>query len=96
VNLLNDTTDANKSVEKDDVDWLNDSKKTRDIAQEILRFGVSQNQIKLIIGLLALELEDRDAMLSIKKCVDPQEDLGEDENNIYKSKILYPEGVGNE
>jgi hypothetical protein len=75
-------------VEKEDVDWLNDSKKTRDITQEILAFGVSQNQIKLIIGLLALELEDRDVMLAVKKCVDAVEDT----DNTHENKILYIEG----
>lgn len=75
-------------VEKEDVDWLNDSKKTRDITQEILTFGVSQNQIKLIIGLLALELEDRDMMLAVKKCVDEAEST----DNTHENKILYIEG----
>ena len=35
-------------IEKEDTDWLNDIKKSRDITQEILRFGVNQEQIKSI------------------------------------------------
>ena len=41
----------------------------RDIVQEILNFGVSQQQILYIVYLLALELEDRDAMLKISNSV---------------------------
>jgi len=83
--------ESDKSLEKEDTDWLNDSKKTRDITQEILRFGVTQPQIKLIIGLLALELEDRSSMLSIRACVETDEDAVNTDNN-YENKIIYPGG----
>ena len=49
-----------EKLEREDTDWLLDTKKSRDICQEILRFGVNQEQIKNIINLLALELEDRE------------------------------------
>lgn len=39
--------------------------KCRQIVREILDFGVSQEQIKVLINLLALELEDRELMLKI-------------------------------
>ncbi len=39
--------------------------KCRQIVTEILDFGVSQEQIKTIISLLAMELEDRELMLRI-------------------------------
>jgi len=39
--------------------------KCRQIIREILNFGVSQEQIKTLINLLALELEDRELMLKI-------------------------------
>ena len=42
-----------------------DKIKCRQIVKEILDFGVNQDQIKTIISLLALELEDRDLMLKI-------------------------------
>lgn len=58
---------------------------TRDIVSEILKFGVSQQQILRIAYLLSLELENREAMIdrstSIKKYVD---ELGE---NPKKSVI---------
>jgi hypothetical protein len=37
----------------------------RQIVSEITRFGVSQKEILRIVGLLALELEDREAMVDI-------------------------------
>jgi len=42
-----------------------DSIKAREIAQEILKFGVNQHQIQKIIKFLALELEARELMLGI-------------------------------
>lgn len=70
-------------IEKEDTDWLNDIKKSRDITQEILRFGVNQEQIKSIINLLALELENREMMLAINRAV-TQEEVEE------RPKILHP------
>ena len=43
--------------------WAREMTKSREIVSEIMQFGVSQPQITQIINLLALELEDRDAML---------------------------------
>ena len=37
----------------------------REITQEIMNYGVTQQQIKQIINLLALELEDNNLMRSI-------------------------------
>jgi hypothetical protein len=37
----------------------------REIVQEIMNYGVTQQQIKQIINLLALELEDNNLMRSI-------------------------------
>lgn len=72
-----------EKIQKEDTDWLNDVKKSRDITQEILRFGVNQKQIKSIINLLALELEDREMMLAINRAV-TQEEVEE------RPKILHP------
>tara|TARA_B100000123_G_C25373796_1_gene272659 strand:- start:62 stop:298 length:237 start_codon:yes stop_codon:yes gene_type:complete len=72
-----------EKIEKEDTDWLNDIKKSRDITQEILRFGVNQKQIQSIINLLALELEDREMMLAINRAV-TQEEVEE------RPKILHP------
>ena len=74
-----------EKIEKEDTDWLLDIKKSRDICQEILRFGVNQEQIKNIINLLALELEDRELMLAINRALKQEE---EEE----RPKILHPGG----
>ena len=49
----------NKKVEKQDTDWLLDKKKSRDIVQEILRFGVTQAQIKNIINFKIIRVRSR-------------------------------------
>lgn len=41
----------------------------REISQEIIKFGVSQLTLKKVIEILALELEDRSAMLSVISAV---------------------------
>ena len=83
-----------KKVPKEDTDWLLDMKKSRDITQEILRFGVSQTQIVNIIKMLALELEDHQIMRAIGKATEMNE-----EDDFYisgSSKIIQPGGEGNE
>lgn len=45
--------------------WADQSLACRKIVDEILRFGVNQKQILQIINLLALELEDRQALEDI-------------------------------
>ena len=44
---------------------LTESVVSREIVQEILKFGVSQYQIQKVIKLLALELEDNKIMKKI-------------------------------
>ena len=89
---------AQHELEKDDVIWLNDIKKCRDIVFEILRFGVNQQQIKKIICLLALELEDRDLMISIKNIVEPSDDSesSEQSSDNSQAKLVYPGGIEDE
>jgi len=60
--------------------WLSDKKISRDITQKILKFGVSQRQIRNIIFLLSLELENSDDMKSIAAIVN--KDDGNDKNTI--------------
>ncbi len=57
-----------------------DSIKSREIVQEILRFGVNDFQIKKIIKFLALELENRDLMVGVCNLIDGKE-------TVEKSKI---------
>jgi len=82
---MNETAEK---LDKEDTDWLLDTKKSRDITQEILRFGVNQEQIRNIINLLALELEDREMMLAINRAITKEEDE-------ERPKILHP-GENNE
>lgn len=83
-----------EQVEEEDVVWLNDIKKSRDIVSEILRFGVNQQQKLNIISLLALELEDRELMVSIRNCIEPS---GESSNSdTLNTNLLYPGGMEDE
>lgn len=77
-----------QKLEKDDLNWLNDTKKSRDIVREIMKFGVTQPQIMLIISNLALELEDREKMIAIRNIIDPEETEGDHQTQ----KIIYPGG----
>lgn len=84
-----------ENVEKEDVNWLNDVKKSREIVTEILRFGVSQAQMQKIIGLLALELEDRSLMIGIRDLLEPSEESESSYENS-QTKLVYPGGIENE
>jgi len=59
--------------------WLNDKKVSRDITQKILKFGVSQTQIRNIIFLLSLELENVSEMKAISSIINGD---GKSENTI--------------
>ena len=52
---------------KEDQRHVLDKIRCRQIVTEILDFGVTQEQVKTIINLLALELEDRGLMLKINE-----------------------------
>ncbi len=56
-------------INKGDIVIL-ESAKCRQIVNEIMDFGVSQEQIETIIRLLALELEDRETMVAIRNYLD--------------------------
>tara|TARA_Y100000592_G_scaffold100054_1_gene178399 strand:+ start:1585 stop:1827 length:243 start_codon:yes stop_codon:yes gene_type:complete len=66
-----ESKEVDPSQEKD----LADSVVAREISQEIMRYGVSQFQIKKIIKFLALELEDN---VMMKKICDVVEGVQED------------------
>tara|TARA_E500000331_G_C17185838_1_gene682601 strand:+ start:114 stop:320 length:207 start_codon:yes stop_codon:yes gene_type:complete len=55
--------------------------KCREIKAEILRFGMKQLEIEQLIKLLALELEDRDKMITITSALE----------NDGSANILIPE-----
>jgi len=52
----------------------------RDILKEILDFGISQFQIKQLIKLLALELDDRKCMLEICDIIKDYAPLNEEDD----------------
>jgi hypothetical protein len=68
--------------------WLNDKQIARNITQEILKFGVSQTQIRNIIFLLSLELESLSDMKAIAVILN-------DDNKNEENTILIP-GENNE
>ena len=69
--------------ETTDEKLIRDKAKCREIVSEIMRFGVTQEQIVQIAYLLSLELEDRETMLHLSKaCKDVLDD------NIPKSSSL--------
>jgi|TARA_Y100000593_G_C4275662_1_gene319904 hypothetical protein len=63
---------------------LEESIKTREIAQEIIKFGVSQYQIAKLIYLLSLELEDMSCTKGVTEAINPllEEEVNKNSNNI--------------
>lgn len=58
----------------------------RDIVREIKEFGVNQRQILFLVQLLAMELENRQAMQAISKAI------GEVRKDIpAENKLVLPE-----
>lgn len=62
--------------------WAADMLACRQITSEILKFGVNQKQILSIIKLLAMELEDREALLAISAVVNEALQEAQVESNI--------------
>ena len=60
---------------------IEDRIQARQIVQEMLNFGVSQQQMLHIAYLLVLELEDRDAMITISECIKKFTDGDEEESS---------------
>jgi len=72
---------AGKPVREKD---LTESVLSREIVQEILKFGVSQYQIQKVIKLLALELEDNKMMKSICGALEGSENEEQKKTLIIK------------
>lgn len=62
--------------------WANEMLRCRQIVQEVIKFGVSQKQILNIIKLLAMELEDREALVAISAVVKEALDEAQVSSNI--------------
>ena len=60
---------------------IKDRMQARQIVQEMLNFGVSQQQMLHIAYLLVLELEDRDTMITISECIKKFTDGDEEESS---------------
>ena len=82
-------TDLREQIQKEkEKKWINDRAQAREITKEILRFGVSQEQIIHIIKMLALELEDHAMMQTICRAINIEEEL----DQTISSKIIQPGG----
>lgn len=68
---------------KEELD-IKDKIKAREITQTIIEYGVNQQQIKQIIYLLALNLENNDLMKSIASII-------KESNEAPKSNIIMGE-----
>ncbi len=83
-----------EKVEKKKIKLLNDRKRAREIVDEILNFGVNDDQIHHIIFLLALNLENNQEMkelTSLSKKFTENINTENDSGNIIKdepSKII--------
>ncbi len=66
--------------------WAQESLKSREIVTEIVRFGVSQRQILNIIKLLAMELEDREALIAISAVVKEALEAAQVSSNIITAE----------
>ena len=67
------------------IEDLQSIEKCRNVVTEILRFGVKELEIKKIIGLLSLELEDIDCMRQIQavlKNKNKQQEVVEQKENL--------------
>ena len=72
-------------LDPNNVEDLQSIEKCRNIVSEILRFGVKELEIKKIIGLLSLELEDTDCMRSIQSVLkneNQQQEVVEKKENL--------------
>jgi len=67
-----------------DRDWLRQVQLCREINQRINDFGVTDYQRMKLIEFLSLELESREAMLSVLEAIKPR--------IINKEELIAPEG----
>lgn len=84
-------TITEKLEDKQKAVWLKETKECREIVREIISYGVSQSQIKMIIKLLSLELEDTVAMKAIAEIL--TENINEQPKTV---SILKPGGKSDE
>ncbi len=72
-------------LDPNNIEDLQSIEKCRNIVKEILRFGVRELEIKKIIGLLSLELEDINCMRQIQTALkkeNQQQEVVEQKENL--------------
>lgn len=62
--------------------WAQEMLACRQVVAEILKFGVNQKQLLNIIKLLAMELEDREALVAISAVVNEALNEAQVTNNV--------------
>lgn len=92
--LLTDSPEEGQEYVKPNIEYQLSKEKrqiVRDILLEIKTFGVSQRQILFLIYLLALELENREAMDAIVKAVgENREKIPVDKIQTVENKLILP------
>lgn len=73
---------AEKIGQSETEQWASDMLKCRQISAEVIKFGVSQRQLLNIIKLLAMELEDREALVAIAAVVKESLEGAQVTNNL--------------
>ena len=72
-------------LDPNNVEDLQSIEKCRNIVNEILRYGVRELEIKKIINLLSLELEDTECMRSIQLILKKE--------NVQQEKVVKKENL---
>tara|TARA_B100000131_G_C18022585_1_gene575158 strand:+ start:808 stop:1032 length:225 start_codon:yes stop_codon:yes gene_type:complete len=72
-------------LDPNNIEDLQSIEKSRNIVNEILRFGVSELEIKKIIGLLSLELEDINCMREIQVAL---KNDNQQQEKIHKENLI--------
>ena len=75
-------------LDPNNIEDLHSIEKCRNIVREILRFGVKELEIKKIINILSLELEDTKCMKQINEALNNKEENKENKKQKKENLIL--------
>ena len=75
-------------LDPNNIEDLQSIEKCRNIVREILRFGVKELEIKKIINILSLELEDTKCMKRINEALNNKEENQENKKQKKENLIL--------
>ena len=73
-------------LDPNSIEDLQSIEKCRNIVSEILRFGVKELEIKKVIGLLSLELEDTECMRQIQSIL--KNENNNQDTKKYKENLI--------